>query len=140
MFSVYFGVWTYLMFDSLLVHIGNDQFLGIPGVFFQSIWNGAFNWEISTVFVHFGKSWKEYELDKLKKFTLNQHFFRLLLTTSLPLISYFGICVLHIHFLYLKFSLWQFASNWEFLAPFLEKKNTIWHWDWVLIKDPNSLE
>ena len=73
----------------------------------------SWNWENSALLVQFGKSLKENELDKLRKYTLNQHF---LLTTTLPLIVSFGICALHIQllYMYLKFSLWQSAANWDF--------------------------
>ena len=46
-------------------------------VFFSVCWEWGrvpCNWENSAVLVRFGKSSKEYKLDKLRKFTLNKHF------------------------------------------------------------------
>ena len=97
-----------------------DQRKKKPRVFFQSItkWGRVpCNGENSAVLVQFGKSSKEYELDKLRKFTLNQHYIQTFISlTTLPLIFSFGMCALHIQFLYIKFSLWQSAANWEFWA------------------------
>ena len=98
------------------------------------------NWENSTVLIQFGESLKEHEADKLRKFTLNQHFIQTLLNYPLPLILSFRICALHIQYLYLKFFTFAVCSKLGIFFPFLGKKDTIWHWDWVHITDPNSLE
>ena len=97
-------------------------------------------WENSAVLVRFGKSSKEYELDKLRKFTLNQHFSQTFVNYNLSSDLVLWNCALHIQFLYFKsfhFGSLQQIGNFR---PLLGKKDTIWHWDWVLIMDPNSLE
>ena len=100
-------------------------------------------WEISTDFVHFGKSSKEYELDKLRKFTLDQHFIQTFVNyyPSSDLV-FWNLCIAHstCSIFVLKIFTLAVCSKLGIFGHLLGKKDTIWHWDWVLITDPNSLE
>ena len=96
------------------------------GFFFQSVGNGAGFLQLGKL-RSFGTVWeslKENELDKLKKFTLNEHFIhlKLLLTTTLPLILSHGIWALHIKCLYLKVFTLTVCSTMVIFGPLLEKK------------------
>ena len=76
------------------------------------------------------------------KFSLNQHFIQTFISYYPSLIFSFGICALYIHICVLKFFTFHFwsLSKLAIVCPLLGKKDTIWHWDRVLITDPYSLE
>ena len=81
-----------------------------------------FNREISAVFVHFVKSSKEHELDKLRKLALNQHFIQTFVyySPSSDLI-FWNLCIAHSIFV-LKISTSAVSSKLGNFGPLLEKK------------------
>ena len=114
----------------------------MPG-FFPVSWEWGrvpCNWENSAVLVQFGENLKENELNKLRKFTLNKHFIQTYANynPSSDLVLW-NLCIAHQIFVLKVFTLAVFSTLGIF-GPLLGKKDTIWHWDWVLITDPNSLE
>ena len=94
----------------------------------------------SPVMVRFGKNSKEYELQKLRNVTLNQRFIQTFVNYY-PFSDLIFLEFVHytFNFVLKSFHLGSLQQMGIF-GPLLGKKDTIWHWDWVLITDPNSLE
>ena len=91
----------------------------ISRVFFPVRWEWGrvpCNWENSAVFVQFGKRIKKYELYKLRKFTLKQHFIQTSVNQySSSDLVYRNLCIAHSIFVLKVFnfgSLQQIGKFW----------------------------
>ena len=117
------------------VSLGNDT-----RVFFQFVRNGAGSlaiWKIAQFWYSLGKVKNNMNLINEGNLHIISILFRLLLTTLYyPFLDlvFWNLCTAHSLFVLKPFTL-RVCSKLGIFGPLFGKKDTIWHWDWVLITD-----